>query len=343
MTETDQSVAPTAPRVPTTMRATTYDRYGDPEDVLRVTEVAVPEIGPADALVAVRSASVNALDWHFTTGLPMFARPALGLRRPHRTIPGADVAGVVVVVGAEVTRHRVGDEVFGEVNGGGFAEYVAAPADWMVAKPANLGFEEASTIGVAAETALQGLRDWGRLEDGQRVLVNGASGGVGTYAVQLAKALGAAHVTAVCSTHNVETATRIGADRVVDYTREDATATSERYDLIFDNAGVWPLRTCGRMLADGGSYVMVSSPKSRWLHPLPRMLANPLYFMLASGHGPGFKVAARNTADLELLADLATRGLVRPVMDRRFTLDEAPEAVRLQGEFHARGKSVVVP
>ena len=190
---------------------------------------------------------------------------------------------------------------------------------------------------------LQGLRDWGRLEAGQRVLVNGASGGVGTYAVQLAKALGAAHVTAVCSTHNVETAARIGADRVVDYTREDATATSERYDLIFDNAGVWPLRTCGRMLAEGGSYVMVSSPKSRWLHPLPRMVANPLYFMLASGHGPGFKVAARNTADLELLADLATRGLLKPVMDRRFTLDEAPEAVRLQGEFHARGKSVVVP
>ena len=344
MTETTQTNAEAAAsRVPTTMRAATYDRYGNPEDVLRVSEVAVPEIGRADVLVAVRSASVNALDWHFTTGLPMFARPALGLRRPHRTIPGADVAGVVVALGADVTRHRVGDEVFGEVSGGGFAEYVAAPADWMVAKPANLSFEEASTIGVAAETALQGLRDWGRLEEGQRVLVNGASGGVGTYAVQLAKALGAAHVTAVCSTPNVETAARIGADRVVDYTREDATATSERYDLIFDNAGVWPLRTCGRMLADGGSYVMVSSPKSRWLHPLPRMIANPLYFMLASGHGPGFKVAARNTADLELLADLATRGLLKPVMDRRFTLDEAPEAVSLQGEFHARGKSVVVP
>jgi NADPH:quinone reductase-like Zn-dependent oxidoreductase len=147
----------------------------------------------------------------------------------------------------------------------------------------------------------------------------------------------------VCSTHNVETAARIGADRVVDYTREDATATRERYDLIFDNAGVWPLRTCGRMLADGGSYVMVSSPKSRWLHPLPRLITTPLYFMLASGHGPGFKVAARNTADLELLAGLATRGLLKPVMDRRFTLDEAPEAVRVQGEFHARGKSVVVP
>jgi len=268
MTETARTHAEAAPRVPTTMRATTYDRYGKPEDVLRVTEVPVPATGPADVLVEVRSASVNALDWHFTTGLPMFARPALGLRRPHRTIPGADVAGVVVAVGADVTRHRVGDEVFGEVSGGGFAEYVAAPADWMVAKPANLGFEEASTIGVAAETALQGLRDWGRLEEGQRVLVNGASGGVGTYAVQLAKALGAAHVTAVCSTHNVETAARIGADRVVDYTREDATATRERYDLIFDNAGVWPLRTCGRMLGEvistGSSPIWAAFSKPCW-------------------------------------------------------------------------------
>ena len=347
MTETTttdaQAADPIGRAVPATMRAATYDRYGRPEEVLRVTEVPVPEIGPADVLVEVRSASVNALDWHFTTGLPMFARPALGLRRPHRTIPGADVAGVVVAVGGDVTRHRVGDEVFGEVNGGGFAQYVAAPADWMVAKPANLTFEEASTIGVAAETALQGLRDWGRLEEGHRVLVNGASGGVGTYAVQLAKALGAAHVTAVCSTGNVETAARIGADRVVDYTRENATATTERYDVVFDNAGVWPLRTCGRLLADGGSYVMVSSPKSRWLHPLPRMIANPLYFRFASGRSAGFKVASRSTADLELLADLATRGLVKPVMERRFTLDEAPEAVRVQGEFHARGKSVVVP
>jgi NADPH:quinone reductase-like Zn-dependent oxidoreductase len=342
-TTTDDAAAPITPSVPATMRAATYHRYGRPEEVLRVTEVPVPDVGPADVLVEVRAASVNALDWHFVAGLPMFARPTLGLRRPKQTVPGADVAGVVAAVGDDVIRFRVGDEVFGHIGGGAFAQYAVAPADWLVAKPVNLTFEEASTIGVAAETALQGLRDWGRLQEGQRVLVNGASGGVGTYAVQLAKALGAAHVTAVCSTRNVETAARIGADRVVDYTREDATATTERYDVLFDNAGVWPLRTCGRMLADGGSYVMVSSPKSRWLHPLPRMIANPLYFSLASGRGPGFKVAARNTADLELLADLAARGLVKPVMERRFTLDEAPEAVRIQGEFHARGKSVVVP
>ena len=192
---------------------------------------------------------------------------------------------MVVAVGADVTRFRVGDEVFGEVGGGGFAEYVAAPADWLVAKPADLGFEEAADPRRRGRDRPAGPARLGRLAEGQRVLVNGASGGVGTFAVQLAKALGAAHVTAVCSTHNVETAARIGADRVVDYTREDATGTRERYDLIFDNAGVWPLRTCGRMLADGGSYVMVTSPKCRWLRPLPRMVANPLYFMLASGHG----------------------------------------------------------
>jgi NADPH:quinone reductase-like Zn-dependent oxidoreductase len=325
------------------MRAATQRRYGRPEDVIAVTQIAVPEPGPDDVLVEVRAASVNAADWHFTTGLPMFARLSLGLRRPSRTVVGTDMSGVVVATGSQVTRFRPGDEVFGEVDGGAFAEYVVAPADWLVAKPQGSSFEEAATLGIAAETALQGLRDWGQLREGQRVLVNGASGGVGTFAVQIAKALGAGHVTAVCSTHNLETASRLGADRVVDYTKEDHSRSGEEYDLVFDNAGVWPLRSCARMLTDGGSYVMVTSPKSRWLHPLPRMIANPLYFALAPGRAPGFKVATRNTADLERLRDLVEQGLVRPVMDRRFILDDAAEAVRAQGEFHARGKSVVLP
>jgi NADPH:quinone reductase-like Zn-dependent oxidoreductase len=325
------------------MRAATYQRYGPPELVVRVTDVPVPAPGPGEVLVKVRAASVNALDWHYVTGIPMFARPTLGWRRPRRTIPGADVAGTVVGLGPGTSRFRVGDEVFGQVDGGGFAEYVVAPADWLVGRPEHVTSDEAATLGVAAETALQGLRDWGGLREGQRVMVNGASGGVGTFAVQLAKALGASHVTAVCSTQNLETAARIGADRVVDYTREDPTATSERYAVLFDNAGVWPLRACGRLLADGGTYVMVTSPKSRWVKPLPRMVANPLYFAVASGNSAGFKVASRSTSDLELLRDLAERGSVRPVISRRFTLDEAPEALRLQGEFHARGKSVVLP
>jgi NADPH:quinone reductase-like Zn-dependent oxidoreductase len=257
--------------VPTHMRAATYHRYGRPEEVVSVRDVPVPEPGPGEVLVEVRAASVNALDWHFVTGLPMFARPTLGLRRPKRTVPGADVSGVVAAVGPDVTGWAVGDEVLGEVHGGGFAEYVVAPADWLVAKPASLSFEQAATIGVAAETAIQGLRDWGSLREGESVLVNGASGGVGTFAVQVAKALGAGHVTAVCSTLNVETALKLGADRVVDYTREDAArllrSSGTTYDVLFDNAGVWPLRTCSRMLAEGGRYVMVTSPKSRWLRP----------------------------------------------------------------------------
>ena len=343
MTETTTGSAIPASALPATMRAAAYQRYGAPEHVVAVTDVPLPTTGPDDVLVRVRAASVNALDWHYVTGLPMFARPSLGWRRPRRTIPGADVAGTVVGVGAAVTRFRVGDEVFGQVDGGGFAEYVVAPADWFVGRPATVSAEEAATLGVAAETALQGLRDWGGLQRGQRVLVNGASGGVGTFAVQLAKALGASHVTAVCSTPNVDTAARIGADRVVDYTREDATATSERYDVVFDNAGVWPLRSCGRLLGEGGTYVMVTAPKSRWVKPMPRMVANSLYFAFAPGRTAGFKVASRSTADLELLRDLAEQGLVRPVISRRFPLEEAAEALRVQGEFHARGKSVVLP
>jgi NADPH:quinone reductase-like Zn-dependent oxidoreductase len=342
MTETHAQQT-SAPAVPATMRAATYHRYGRPEEVVSVAEVPVPEPGAADVLVRVAASSVNALDWHFVTGLPMFARPTLGLRRPRRTVPGADVAGTVVAVGADVTRFRVGDEVFGEVGGGGFAEYVAAPADSLVARPSALSLEEAATVGVAAETALQGLRDWGGLREGQRVMINGASGGVGSFAVQIAKALGAGHVTAVCSTGNVDAAARSGADRVIDYTKDDATVGGDRYDVLFDNAGVWPLPTCGRLLAEGGTYVMVTSPKSRWLRPLPRMLANPLYFAVASGRSAGFKVASRSTPDLELLAGYAERGGLRPVMERRWSLHEAGEALRVQGEFHARGKSVVVP
>ncbi len=337
------SESSTDPTIPRTMRAATYRRYGPPEQVVGVAEVPVPSIGPDDGRVAVGASSVNARDWHFVTGLPMFARPSLGLRRPKRTIPGADVAGRVVAVGDRVTRFAVGDDVFGEVDGGGFAEYVAAPAEHLVRLPDGASYEEAATLGVAAETALQGLRDWGSLRAGERVLVNGASGGVGTFAVQIAQALGASHVTAVCSTRNVEAAARLGADRVVDYTQEDHSASGETYDVVLDNAGVWPLRACGRLLADGGRYVTVTSPKSRWLHPLPRMLATPIWFSVARGTAPAFKVASRSTRDLEQLGAWVEQGLLKPELERRWSLDEAAEALGVQGRFHARGKSVVVP
>ncbi|TPG14915.1 NAD(P)-dependent alcohol dehydrogenase [Pedococcus bigeumensis] len=328
---------------PTTMRAAVHERYGPPEEVVTVRTVAVPDVGPDDVLVRVGAASVNALDWHYVTGLPMFARPTLGLRRPKRQVPGADVAGVVEAVGAAVTRFQPGDRVFGEVSGGAFAEFVVAPADWLVPVPDGVEVETAATIGVAAETALQGLRDWGQLKAGQRVLVNGASGGVGSFAVQLAKALGASHVTAVCSTGNVEAARRAGADRVVDYTREDLRALGETFDVFFDNAGSLTLRESRRLLASGGSYVMVTSPKSKWLHPLPRLLRVPVYFAFGSQRAPAFKVASRSRADLEYLVDLVATGRLSPVMDRRWALADAPEALRVQGEFHAKGKSVVIP
>lgn len=328
---------------PTTMRAAVHERYGRPEDVVAVRTVPVPSVGADDVLVRVGAASVNALDWHYVTGLPMFARPSLGLRRPKRQVPGADVAGVVEAVGAAVTRFQPGDRVFGEVSGGGFAEFVVAPADWLVPVPDGVGIDQAATVGVAAETALQGLRDWGGLRPGQRVLVNGASGGVGSFAVQLAKALGASHVTAVCSTGNVEAARRGGADRVVDYTKEDVRSLGETFDLFFDNAGSLTLRESRRLVSPGGSYVMVTSPKSKWLRPLPRMLSVPVYFAFGSRRAPAFKVASRNRADLELLIDLVARGQVSPVMDRRWALADAAEALRLQGEFHSRGKSLVIP
>jgi NADPH:quinone reductase-like Zn-dependent oxidoreductase len=337
-TETPESSA-----VPTTMTAAMYDRYGAPEDVVRPRTVPVPRPAAGEVLIRVRAAAVNALDWHLVTGLPMFARAAIGLRRPRRAIPGADVAGTVAAVGVGVETFAIGDDVFGQVDGGGFAEYVTAPADWLVAKPQTLGFHEAATLGVAAETALQGLRDWGRLRPGQRVLLNGASGGVGTFAVQLAKALGAAHVTAVCSTGNVAAARQLGADRVIDYTREDATADNARYDLIFDNAGVWPLRSCRRLLADDGTYTMITAPKSRWLRPLPRLLGAPLYFAVTRTQSAVGRVATRSTADLAILADLAERQQIRPVIEASYPLIDAAEALRVQGQFHATGKSIIIP
>ncbi len=341
---TEVGTHPSAGRtLPTTMSAAVYDRYGRPEEVVTIRSLPVPTPGDGEVLVRVRAASVNALDWHYTTGLPMFARATMGLRRPKRSIPGVDVAGTVVATGAGVESFEVGGDVVGQVSGGGFAEFVCAPADGLAAKPALVGFEEAATLGIAAQTALQALRDWGGLQPGQRVLINGASGGVGTFAVQLAKALGAGHVTAVCSTGNVETARRLGADRVVDYTREDLTAETEPYDLFLDNAGTQPLGVCRRMLTPAGTYVMVTAPKSRWLRPLPRLLAAPLAFTASGRRAVAGRTARHSAKDVALLVELVEAGLVAPVIEHRRPLTEAADALRVQGEFHARGKTVLLP
>ncbi|WP_425309369.1 NAD(P)-dependent alcohol dehydrogenase [Ammonicoccus fulvus] len=331
--------------IPDTMLAATTERFGRPEDVVRMRRITTPAPEPGEILIDVAAASVNAADWHWATGLPMFSRIALGFRRPKRSIAGTDVAGTVVALGAGVTTWSLGDRVCGQLEAGGsFAEYALAPADRVVAVPDGVDLETAATLGIAAETALQGLRDWGGLTEGQSVLINGASGGVGTFAVQLARALGAGRIVAVGSTANIETAAGLGADEVIDYTTTDPTGVlTETFDIVFDNVGVWPLRECRRLVGDNGVYVMTTAPKSPWLHPLPRMLATPLYFGATRGKAVAGRTAAYSPEDLRTLLGLAAAGRITPVIERRFPLAEAAEALRLQGEFHARGKSLIIP
>ncbi len=325
------------------MRAAVQRRYGDPRKVIRIEEVPAPVAGPEDLLIEVGASSVNALDWHLVTGTPRIARLSAGLTKPDRATPGADIAGTVIEVGPDVSGFSPGDEVFGEINGGGFAEYVAAPASRFVHKPSNVGMEEAATLGVAALTALQGLRDWGGLQEGQSVLINGASGGVGTFAVQVAKALGAGAVTAVCSTGNVEMAADLGADQVIDYTKADFTSIAARHDLLFDNVGDLALRRLRRVLTEDGVYVMNTGPKGGWIAPVPAVL-----WRLAQGSRGGTRVVAGklaqpNADDLRTLRDWVEAGSIRPIVEQVYSLDEAALALTRQGEFHARAKSVIVP
>jgi len=325
-----------------TMRAAWYDRFGLPEDVVTVRRVPRPVPGPGQVLVEVAASAVNALDWHVITGLPYIGRPDMGLLRPRRHIPGADFAGIVAVLGDGVTEYRVGDRVFGSQSEGGFAEYVVARTTTLAPAPSTISLEEAATLGVAGLTALQGLRDWGRMRPGARVLINGASGGVGSFAVQIARALGAGEVVAVCSTANVETAAGLGADRVVDYTKEDFTTLgSGRFDLFLENAGNRPLRACLGLLDEKGSYVMVTGPKPRVLGPFARTI-RAYALGAAIRRRVTFGVAKTNEDDLVFLKELVETGKVRPVMDRRYSLSDAVDLLHYQGEGHARGKSIVV-
>ena len=321
------------------MKAWRYHRYGPPEEVLEFGDVDTPEAREDDQLlVRVRAASVNPADWHPVVGTPYLLRPSSGWRRPKRGLVGTDVAGVVEAVGSGVTRLQPGDEVFGAV-GGSFAEYATGREKNLVHKPGRVSFEEAASVPIAAVTALQGLRDKGGLQAGHHVLVNGASGGVGTFAVQIAKALGA-EVTAVCSTRNVETVTAIGADRVVDYTKDDFTKTADRYDVILDNVGNRSVLACRRLLKPEGRYVMVSGPRRAVLGPMVRIARAKLLFLFG-GRDASFFVAQFNEADLTFLAGLLESGEVEPVIERTFELSGAAEALAYMGEGHARGKLVV--
>lgn len=340
----EQSKPETVVPTTATMNAAVQKDYGHPHQTIAMARVPVPRPGDDEVLLQVAASSVNALDWHFVTGKPRVARLDIGLTKPKRKIPGADVSGTVVAVGNDVTDLEIGDDVFGDVGdrGGGFAEYVSVPVSLVAPKPANLSLEESSTLGVAALTALQGLRDWGRLQPGQSVLVNGASGGVGTFAIQVARALGASRVTAVCSTRNVETARSLGADRVVDYTKDDFTHLNERFDVFFDNAGSKSLGESRRMLNDDGVLVAVTGKKGDWFRPIDRLIAGYARSVFWSQRFIN-KIQRQSRDDLLTLKELVESGDVKPVMDRRFTLDQAADALSYQGEGHARGKSVVIP
>ena len=327
------------PGVP--MKAIVYCDYGT-ADVLRLEDVEKPVPGDDELLVRVHAAGVNPLDWHYMRGTPYLMRLSSGLRKPKDTRLGVDYAGTVEAVGRNVTRFKPGDQVFGG-RSGALAQYVVAKQDGAVAlKPANVSFEQAGAVAIAATTALQGLRDAGRLEAGDKVLINGASGGVGTFAVQIAKSMGA-EVTAVCSTRNVELVRSLGADHVVDYTRDDYTSVDVRYDVILDNVGNRSLAENRRVLEPDGRYVLIGGggPEAgKWIGPMVK----PLQALVTSpfvSQDMGMFLATLTREDMQRLAELMSSGAVTPVIDRRYALSEAAAAIRYLEQGRARGKVVV--
>ena len=320
------------------MKAIVYRCYGSP-DVLKYEDVERPTPADNEVLVRIHAASVNPLDWHYMRGSPYIMRLGSGLGAPDDASLGVDFSGTIEAVGKNVTTFKPGDEVFGGA-GGAFAEYVTIRADRaLTLKPAGLTFEQGASVPIAAITALQALRDKGKLKQGQKVLINGASGGVGTFAVQIAKALGA-EVTGVCSTRNLEMVRSIGADHVIDYTREDYTEGGQRYDLIIDMVGNHSLLANRRAMEPEGNFIIVGGPKGNWLGPL----TGPVKAMLLSpfvGQEFGMIMAKMRKDDLATLADLMQSGQVTPVIDRRFSLREVPEAIRYSEEGHARGKILI--
>lgn len=321
------------------MQAITQDVYGPAEILqLRDIDVPVPDVD-RPVLIRVRAASVNPYDWHMMTGLPYLARIGSGLRKPKHVVPGVDVAGVVEAVGPNVTQFKVGDEVFGAAKGS-FAEYACARETTIAAKPNHVTFEQAAAIPIAGLTALQALRDKGGVQAGQHVLINGAAGGVGTFAVQIAKAFGA-EVTGVCSTSNVDMVRSIGADLMIDYTAADFASGSQRYDVIIDNIGNRSLAECRKTLTRKGVYVIVGGPdKGNVLGPVTQLVAAKLTFLFATQKAAPL-LAKHNHKDLLTLSELITSGKVTPVIDRTCTLSDVPAALRQIGAGHTRGKIVV--
>ncbi|MEM7117395.1 MAG: NAD(P)-dependent alcohol dehydrogenase [Chloroflexota bacterium] len=318
------------------MKAVIFPKYGSP-DVLQFVDVEKPTVGDADVLVKIVAASVNPLDWRRMRGAPFLVRLQGGFFEPKNQRIGADIAGMVAAVGKDVTEFQVGDAVFGDIGAGGFADYAVAPEKYLVHKPENVSFADAAAVPVAGLTALQGLRDHADLQAGQHVVVNGASGGVGTYAVQIAKAFGA-EVTAVCSTRNLELVRSIGADHVIDYTKEDFTKNGRSYDLIYDAVGNKSVRTYNRSLKPNGKAVVAG------FTTLGRMFQVMTVGALSSkmtGKAIGPLMAHIVKEDLQFLAEMLEAGRVHSVIDRCYPFGETVEAVRYLETKRARGKVII--
>ncbi|MDH4277108.1 MAG: NAD(P)-dependent alcohol dehydrogenase [Acidimicrobiia bacterium] len=320
------------------MKAIVQTKFGSPLDVLKLGEIDTPTPGKDEVLVKVHAASIHIGDYYTIAGLPYVMRPMFKAMRAKNDVPGMDVAGTVEAVGDDVTQVHPGDEVFGS-HKGAFAEYACFPERSLVTKPANLTFEQASTLGVSALTALQGLRDQGEVQPGHKVLITGASGGVGTFAVQIAKAMGA-EATGVCSTRNMEMVRSIGADHVIDYTHEDFTEGDRRYDFIFDNVGSRSLSDTRRALTATGRLLANGAQVGGWFGGLREPIAAFASSLFVPQQGRPF-VSTANPEDLAALKELAEAGKLTPVLDRTFPLDQTPDAVAQVGEGHAQGKTII--
>ncbi len=320
------------------MKAIVQDKYGLPDDVLELQDIDKPVVKDDEALVRVHAASIHIGDWHVMRGQPYVMRPAFGLRKPRNRVPGTDFAGKVEAVGANVTQFQPGDEVFGWGKGA-FAEYACAGETNFVPKPANLTFDQAAAVGVSAFTALQALRDKGQIQPGQKVLINGASGGVGTFAVQIAKAFGA-EVTGVCSTRNMDVVRSIGTDHVIDYTQQDFTRSDERFDFILDNVGTRSLYDCRRLLTPEGTFQPSGIQVGGWVGGLGYPLKALMVSLFVRQQLRPFLSLPKNE-DLIVLKEIVEAGKLTPVIDRTYPLSETSEAMPHIGEGHARGKVVI--
>lgn len=320
------------------MKAITQSKFGAPYDVLEFTDIDKPGATDDAVLVKVHAASIHIGDYYTIAGLPYVMRPMFSAMRAKNRVPGTDIAGTVEAVGDNVTQLQPGDEVFGSYKGA-FAEYAALPEKSLALKPANLTFAQASAVGVSALTALQALRDHGKVQPGQKVLIVGASGGVGTFAVQIAKELGA-EVTGVCSTRNVEMVRSIGADHVIDYTQEDFTEGEQRYDVILDNVGARSMSDTRRALTPTGTLLTNGAPVGGWFGGLKDPIVAFASSLFVNQQGRPF-VSTSNPEDLAELKRLAEAGNLTPAIDRSYPLQETPDAVAYVGEGHSQGKTII--